>query len=96
MSKTTMEINHVFYKNRIITDLEIQTTEIRLQLLSELVAAGSDPVVWKRRFRMLQHLNILHAQLIDKLFNFETDDPKDYLEFGYVRMDLLTVVSRNA
>lgn len=91
-----MSINHVFYKNNIIAEIETRTSVIRQELLNELVAAGSDPVVWKRRFRMLKHLNLLQAQLIDKLYKFETDNPEDYLELANLNFDLLLTTSRNA
>jgi len=91
-----MPINHIFYKNNLIAEIESQTSTVRQQLLDELVAAGSDPVVWKRRFQMLKHLNIIQAQLIDKVYNFETDDPLDYVEMDIIHMDILLVTSRNA
>lgn len=91
-----MSINHVFYKNHLVAEIEKQVSITRQQLTDELIAAGSDPVVYKRRFRMLQQLNAWHAQIIIKLFNFETDDPSDYLELRYFQVDLFSVVSRNA
>ena len=91
-----MSINHVFYKNHLVAEIEKQVTTVRHQLTAELVAAGSDPVVYKRRFRMLQHLNTWHAQILNKLLNFETDDKSDYLEMKYLQFDLYSVVSRNA
>lgn len=91
-----MSINHVFYKNNLIAEIETQAAAIRQQLLDELVAAGSDSVVWKRRFRMLRHQSTLQAQLIDKIYKFETDDPTDYLELQNLNLDLLLTTSRNA
>lgn len=91
-----MPINHVFYKNNLITEIEKQASTIRQQLLDELVAAGSDHTVRKRRFLMLQHLSLLQAQLIDKLYQFETDNPIDYLEINWVITEMYTMVSRNA
>lgn len=91
-----MSINHVFYKNNLVAEIETQASIIRQQLLDELVASGSDPVVRKRRFLMLQHLSIVQAQLINKLYLFETDDPTDYLETDCVMREMYTTVSRNA
>lgn len=91
-----MSINHVFYKNHLITEIEKKVAVVRQQLTDELISAGSDPVVYKRRFRMLQQLNDWHSQIINKLFNFKTDDPDDYLEMKYVLTDMFCVVSRNA
>lgn len=91
-----MPINHVFYKNHLVAEIEKQVSATRQQLTDELIAAGSDPVVYRRRFRMLQQLSTWHAQIINKLFNFETDDPADYLEIRNVMIDLHSIISRNA
>lgn len=91
-----MPINHVFYKNHLVAEIENQIGQSRQLLVAELIAAGSDPVVYRRRFRMLKHLNLWHAQIITKLLDFETDDPADYLEFKYFMMELHNITSRNA
>lgn len=91
-----MPINHVFYKNHIVTELESRVAQARQQLIAELIAAGSDPVVYRRRVRMLQQLSTWHAQIINKLFAFETDDPADYLEIRGIMVDLHSITSRNA
>jgi hypothetical protein len=91
-----MTINHVLYKNNLIAEIDRAVTEVKNQLLNELYAAGSDPVVYKRRFRMLKHLNLLQAQLIEKVYNFTTDTAGDYLELRSIIMDIHMVTSRNA
>lgn len=91
-----MSINHIFYKNNLIAEIEKQASMLRQQLLNELVASGSDAVVWKRRFRMLRHQSTLQAQLINKIYNFETNDPADYLELKNLNMDLILTIYRNA
>jgi hypothetical protein len=91
-----MTINHVFYKNNLIAEINRAATEVKNQLLDELYAAGSDPVVYKRRFQMLKHLNVLQAQLVEKVYNFNTNNAADYLELRPVLMDIHLVTSRNA
>lgn len=91
-----MTINHVFYKNNLIAEINRAANEVKNQLLDELYAVGSDPVVYKRRFRMLKHLNLLQAQLIEKVYNFDTDDASDYMNLYPIKFDILSVVSRNA
>lgn len=91
-----MTINHVFYKNNLIAEIDRVATEVKNQLLDELYAAGSDPVVYKRRFRMLRHLNLLQAQLIEKIYNFDTDNASDYIDMLPVHFDIFSVVSSNA
>lgn len=91
-----MSINHVFYKNYLVTEIESRVAQVRQQLVDELIAAGSDPVVYRRRFRMLTQLSMWHAQIINKLFAFNTDNPADYLEFKYFMIELHSITSRNA
>lgn len=91
-----MPINHVFYKNYLLAEIESRVGQVRQQLITELIAAGSDLVVYRRRFRMLQQLSIWHAQIIKKLFEFETDDPADYLEIRNIMIALHSITSRNA
>jgi hypothetical protein len=91
-----MSINHVFYKNNLIAEIEKTALSIRTQLFEELIAAGSDQTKYKRRIRMLRHLNLIQAQLLHKVYEFFTDDPSDYLELGPIIIDLHTVTARNA
>jgi hypothetical protein len=91
-----MPINHVFYKNYLVTEIENRVAQVRQQLVAELIAAGSDPVVYRRRFRMLKQLSTWHAQTINKVFDFETDDPADYLEMRNFMIELHSITSRNA
>jgi hypothetical protein len=91
-----MYVNHVFYKNCLLTEIESRVAQARQKLIDELIAAGSDPVVYRRRIRMLQQLSTWHAQIINKLFAFESDDPADYLEIRGAMIDLHSITSRNA
>jgi hypothetical protein len=91
-----MTINHVLYKNNLMYELDKKITELRNQLLEELYAAGSDPVLYQRRYNMIKHLHLLQAQLTEKIKNFVTDDARDYMEIDAVILDVYMVISRNA
>jgi hypothetical protein len=54
---------------------------VRSQLLKELTTNATDPVVFKRRLRMLRHVNSYESQLLQKIENFETDDMQDLVNF---------------
>lgn len=91
-----MSINHAFYKNNLIAEIEKTASGIRNQLFEELIAAGSDQTKYKRRIRMLCHLNLIQAQLLNKVYEFATDDPRDYIELRPIIQDLHSVTARNA
>ena len=70
-----------FFKIKSIKKLLQQTTHTRNQLLEELITEATDPVIVKRRIRMLKHLNLYENQLLEKIQNFETDDLNDLINF---------------
>ena len=66
------------------------------KLINELIDAGNDPVVWKRRFRMLSQLSQWHSNIVKKIYQFETDSIEEYQQLDVVYQELATIVSRNA
>jgi hypothetical protein len=90
-----MKINHVFYKTYLINRLQQHITVVREELLAEFTAAGTDTVVWMRRFRMLRQLAAWESQVIGKIYSFDSDSADDYLIDPFVQ-ELVTVTSRNA
>lgn len=90
-----MKINHVFYKTYLINLLQQHITVVREELLAELTAAGTDSVVWMRRFRMLSQLAAWESQAITKIYSFDSDSSDDYQIGPFVR-ELIMVTSRNA
>lgn len=92
-------INHQFYKTLLVNLLEEKVAPMKVMLLSELTELASDPVLWKRRFRMLKHLNEWHAQIIYKIYQFETNDVNDYASSSFletVELELKEITSKNA
>lgn len=91
-----MTINQIFYKNCLLQWLEDTIQQERSKLLDELIAYSTDSVRYRRRYRMLRQLNELHGQLIDKIYQFDTDDINDFMNIDVLTADIASVVSRDA
>ena len=89
-------INHNFYKILLLNSVEKKVADERQKLIDELIDAGNDPVVWKRRFRMLSQLSQWHSNIVKKIYQFETDSIEEYQQLDVVYQELATIVSRNA
>lgn len=63
-------------------------------LFKELVDNVYDDVIFKRRFRMLQQLSKFESQIIEKIFQFETNDSTDF-DF-FIEFELGMVTNRSA
>jgi len=70
-----------FYKIKLINRLLEHTHPLKTLLLHELTTNATDPVVFKRRLRMLRQVNSYESQLLQKIENFETDDIQDLVNF---------------
>lgn len=68
----------------------------RISLQQDLYAKASDPVVFKRRMRMLSQLALYESQIYQKIYNFCTDDVNDYaLTMQWIMQELYHVTDRN-
>lgn len=70
-----------FYKIKLIKKIIKQIDQAREQLFNDLVTNATDPTIFKRRLRMLKHLNLYENQLVEKVQQFQTDDVNDLLNF---------------
>jgi len=70
-------------------------TEVREKLFTELVDDATDPTIFKRRLRMIRHVNMYQNQLIKKIEAFETDDVNDLINFD-PRMFIKDITNRSA
>lgn len=70
-----------FFKIKLIKKLLQQTIHDRNQLLQELINDATDPIIVKRRIRMIKHLNLYENQLLEKIQNFQTNDLNDLINF---------------
>jgi hypothetical protein len=73
-----MATNIKFYKLKFIKEFNECCDRQRQTIMQELIDNATDPVVFKRRIRMLEHLAEYQVQIYKKLETFETDDPYDY------------------
>jgi len=71
------------------------TQKIRMELFNEAAQLASDPVLYKRRFRMLHQLSDYESQIIKKIYAFESDNPLDY-DIGPIVAELNLVINRSA
>jgi len=85
-----MQPNTKFYKIKILKEFLAETANARQTLLDELIANATDPVIVKRRYRMLRHLALYENQIIEKIQNFETNDVTDITScFDVVRLNYI-------
>ena len=90
-----MAPNIKFYKILLLNNFLEHTNRARTQLLSELAVNATDPILYKRRFRMLAHLSEYENQIIKKIQDFETDDILD-LSIDDIFNGLSIVLNKNA
>lgn len=79
-----MKKRQVFFRIKLLKDLLQTTQTLRQQLLDELILNATDSVVSMRRYRMLSQLSLLESQLIEKIYNIDTDCEDDLRGFDYV------------
>jgi hypothetical protein len=74
----------VFYKLSLIDIVGRLINNQRTLLEKELQEKASDPVIFKRRFRMLSQLADYESQIYKKIYNFDTEDFNDYKQIVYL------------
>ena len=66
-------------------------------LLKELLTEANDPVIVKRRFRMLAQLSSYESEIYSKTYQFETDDLDEYFySLADIIIEIEHVIDRNA
>jgi hypothetical protein len=85
-----------FFKLRAVTYITNQVSAARQKLLDELVVFASDPVILRRRMRMLEHLSAYESQIIKKLQTFQTQDPVDIIDLEFISKEINVICSRSA
>lgn len=90
-----MTNNSKFYKIKVINQLLEYNHQVRNKLLEELVTNATDTVIFKRRLRMLCHVNSYENQLLEKIQNFETNDIEDLNKFD-IYNGIKNIVHRSA
>ncbi len=90
----TGQIN--YYKIKTTKKLIELATDHRNKLLSELIDCATDPVIVKRRLRMLSQLSQLESQLLSKIQLFETDDVNDFNCSVQILNEIECITDRNS
>ena len=84
-----------YYKIKTTKKLIDIANNHRNKLLTELVDYATDPVIVKRRLRMLSQLSQIESQLLSKIQSFETDDINDF-NFQTLFKEISSVTNRNS
>ena len=72
--------NAQIYYKLVVTDLVGRhIAKQRSKLQEELLDRSTDPVIFKRRFRMLSQLAAYESQIYKKIYKFDSDDLEDYV-----------------
>jgi hypothetical protein len=92
VSQTTL----LFLKLLITQQVSDSIESERKKLQYELIELADNPVLLKRRFRMLRQLAIYESQIIDKIYNFEFQTVDDYNNsIGKIKGEIAKVTARN-
>lgn len=75
-----MTQEEIFYKLLIANIVGKYLDDHRTQLHQELYALADDPILLKRRFRMLSQLADYESQIYKKIYNFSSNDINDYTD----------------
>jgi len=75
-----LDQTELFYKLIVVDIVSKNINQHRLKLREELISSASDPIVLKRRFRMLSQLADYESQIYKKIYNFKSNDPNDYVQ----------------
>lgn len=90
-----MSANIKLFKIKLIQNFLSASSEIRNQLLDELIIYATDPIKHMRRIRMLAQLSDYESQIVKKIENFTTDNPDD-LNLSFLQFELQNVCNRSA
>ena len=90
-----MTPNVKYYKIVLLKDFLEKTHQARMHLFDELAIHAIDPVIYKRRFRMLSQLNQYEEQIIKKIQNFDTVDVDD-LTISPLVQGLYNILNKSA
>ena len=85
----------IFLRLRMLKKFLDRSTELRNNLLCELINRASDPTIRRRRIRMLRQLSQYESQIIKKIETLQSNDPKEFLLTNFEK-ELPQVVQKDA
>jgi hypothetical protein len=89
-------MNNTLFKLHLLNEFLSESQKHRQLLLDELIDNATDPVIKKRRFRMLSNLSTFEAVVIKKIFEFDTDDINDLTWSTIFTDELRMLLDRSA
>lgn len=90
-----MSTKQTFYRIIMLQEFLAKVQAAKEELLNELINRATDPVILKRRFRMLSQLSLYESMIVSKIYNIETDDNNDFLKFDYIN-SIAAIVNKSA
>jgi hypothetical protein len=90
-----MSEKQTFYRIIMLQEFLVKVQAAKEVLLGELVTRASDPVILKRRFRMLSQLALYESIVVSKIYNLETEDNSDFLNLSYIK-HINTIIDKSA
>jgi hypothetical protein len=84
-----------YYKIKTTKNLIDLVNNYRNTLLTELIDYATDPVIVKRRLRMLSQLSQIESQIILKIQAFETNDVDD-IDIEMLCVEIRHITNRNS
>lgn len=90
-----MQSNQTFLRMRMLDSFLKKVAAHKQGLMNDLVKHATQPVVVMRRYRMLSQLCDYESQIIQKIYNLETDDPLDFLKTTYEE-EIVKIVNANS
>lgn len=88
--------NEKILKISLARDFLNKTSEARQDLLNELIIYATDPVIFKRRLRMLSQLAEYEAQILKKIQLFELDNLDDFTLQFIIMSELRSIIDRSS
>jgi hypothetical protein len=90
-----MTLNTTVLKLNLTQQVLRECFRARQSLLDDLIIYATDPVIVKRRYRMLKQLSLYEAQILNKIYNFESDNIEDFSMLN-IKQELKHIVNRSS
>lgn len=92
-----MSTNIKFYKINLVFKLLDQCATAKQTLLDELIICATDNVLVKRRLRMLYQITQYEAQILEKIYKYDTNNFNELVEsWPVIQQEINNVCNRSA
>jgi hypothetical protein len=90
-----MTLNTTVLKLNLTQQVLTECFLARQSLLDDLIIYATDLVIVKRRYRMLRQLSLYEAQILNKIYNFESNDIEDF-SIRNIKQELSHVINKSS